>query len=67
MKLPTYLEKNNLSYAKFAKTIGMDSTSAAMNIWRYCNTQRRPRPEIASKIVSATKGKVTFEDIYGGA
>ena len=64
MKLANYLTKNNISYAEFARMLGMDSSSAAMNVSRYANGKRRPRPAIADKIVAVTKGRVKHKDLY---
>ena len=63
MQLSTYLDEKNLSHADFARRLGMTSTSAAMNVWRYATGKRRPRPAIANKIVRITKGRVTLGDI----
>lgn len=66
MKISDYLDEKNLSHADFARMLGMTSTSAAMNVWRYATGKRRPRPVVADKIVKVTKGRVTHRDIYGG-
>jgi hypothetical protein len=44
--------------------LGMDSTSAALNVSRYARGLRRPRPAIADKIVAVTKGRVKHKDLY---
>lgn len=65
MRLQDYLKEKELTYSGFARMLGMTSSSAAMNVCRYVNGTRRPRPAIANKIVKATKGRVTLKDIYG--
>ena len=65
MKLASYLEEKNLTYAAFARMLGMTSTAAAMNICRYVKGTRKPRPAVANKMVEITKGRVTLKDIYG--
>lgn len=65
MKLSDYLIEKKLTYAAFAKHLGMTSTAAAMNVCRYVKGTRKPRPAVANKIVAATKGRVTLKDIYG--
>ncbi|MGE0108179.1 MAG: helix-turn-helix domain-containing protein [Bdellovibrionales bacterium] len=65
MKLSDYLEEKNMTYAAFARLLGMKSTSATMNVCRYVNGTRRPRPATANKIVKVTNGRVTLKDIYG--
>ncbi len=64
MKLADYLIARKLSYAAFARMLGMDSTSAALNVARYAKGERRPRPVIADKIVAVTKGRVKHKDLY---
>ena len=65
MKLASYLEEKKLTYAAFARMLGMTSTAAAMNICRYVKGARKPRPAVANKIIKATGGRVTLKDIYG--
>lgn len=62
MTLSDYLDEKNLTYKAFAKKAGIAS---AMNIYRYAAGKRVPRPEVAAKIVRATKGRVKLADIYG--
>ena len=64
MKLADYLEEKELTYAVFAQMLGMTSSAASMNICRYINGTRRPRPTVANKIVEVTKGRVTLKDLY---
>ena len=64
MKLADYLIEKKLSFAEFARMLGMESTSAALNVSRYANGKRRPRPAIADKIVAVTKGRVKHKDLY---
>ncbi len=65
MKLSDYLIEKKLTYAAFAKLLGMTSTAAAMNVCRYVKGTRKPRPGVANKMVAVTKGRVTLKDIYG--
>jgi len=55
MKIEEFLEKENMSIAKFALNIGVHYT----HILRIVNGQRRPSPELALKIEQATDGQVT--------
>ncbi len=64
MKLSDYLIEKKLTYAAFAKLLGMTSTAAAMNVCRYVKGTRKPRPAVANKMVEVTKGRVTLNDIY---
>lgn len=64
MKLADYLSLKGYSYAVFARLLGMTSKSAAMNVCRYVQGTRKPRPLIAAKIVAVTKNRVTLKDIY---
>lgn len=58
MKLHNYIQNNSVeSLAGKAKV----SVSA---IYNYASGYRRPRPEIALRLVKATGGKVTLEDLY---
>lgn len=58
MKLHKYLE--NTSLEDLATRVNV-SIGAICN---YKNGHRKPRPEIALRIVKATGGKVTLEDLY---
>lgn len=59
MKIKDYLSKK--SPVDFASTIGI--TAAALS--QYKSGRRIPRPSIARRIVEATGGQVTYEDLYG--
>lgn len=61
MKLKTYMDKNNLSYRKFAQQLGIDHTS----LFKYATGERTPRLNVALKIEKATKGKVKCSDLAG--
>jgi DNA-binding transcriptional regulator YiaG len=62
MKLSAYLRKKKISQTDFARTLGVEREAVA----RWIAGIRRPRPEIARKIVKITGPRgVTFEDIYG--
>lgn len=60
MKLIDYLSKEKLTLKKFAEKIG----SKTQSVHNYAHLYRYPKPEMAEKIVKATKGSVTKEDIY---
>jgi DNA-binding transcriptional regulator YdaS (Cro superfamily) len=64
MKLADYLALKGLTYGAFARLLGMNSTSASMNVCRYVSGKRKPRPRVAAKIVEVTKGHVTLKDLY---
>lgn len=59
--LKTYLELKNIKTNEFADIIGVDSST----ISRYIHWHRKPSLDIAQRIVKATKGKVTIEDLLG--
>jgi hypothetical protein len=61
MRLSEYLKKHKIEQQDFAQTI---KTNAA-NVSRYVARLRMPRPLIAMRIVKATGGEVTLQDIYG--
>lgn len=64
MELSSYLSENNISYQKFARQLGLKSTSAALNVYRWAKGKRNPRPDTAKKISKITNGKVTIADLY---
>ena len=59
MNLPDYIRE--IGSDKAAKLF--DETPRAIKGWLY--RERTPRRETAQKIVKASKGKVSFADIYG--
>jgi transcriptional regulator with XRE-family HTH domain len=59
MDLKTYLELKNINVKDFAEIVGVNSAT----ISRYINWQRKPDIVIANRIVKATKGKVTHQDL----
>jgi transcriptional regulator with XRE-family HTH domain len=62
MKLSAYLKKKKLSQAAFAKELGVEREAVA----RWIAGIRRPRPEVAQRIVEITGPRgVSFKDIYG--
>lgn len=62
MKLRDYLKSSKIKVSDFAKMIDV----AQATVSGYTTGSRpRPRPEIARRIVEATGGQVTYEDLYG--
>jgi transcriptional regulator with XRE-family HTH domain len=59
MKLATYLSAQGMTQAQFADAIGSSQSDVA----RYVNG-RIPRPEMMTKIISATGGEVEPNDFY---
>jgi len=59
MQLKTYLKRNDITTRQFAESTGI----SAMSISRYARRLRVPTLEIASRIVDATQGKVTFREL----
>jgi plasmid maintenance system antidote protein VapI len=59
MYLIDYLEMKNVSVKDFAEIIEVHKST----IFNYLNWNRKPNLEIALKIETATKGKVTFRDM----
>ena len=62
MKLSDYLEANGLSYAEFARTIGVKGKDT---VRRYANGDRMPQGDLMTRIAEATNGKVTANDFFG--
>ena len=60
MTLDRWLRETGTKEEALAETIGV----AQGTINRYRRGYRAPRPEIARKIVAATEGAVTFEELY---
>ena len=59
MRLDTYLENRNISYAEFAETLGV--TRNAVMYW--CRGLRRPSVENTLAIEEATDRHVTARDL----
>jgi transcriptional regulator with XRE-family HTH domain len=55
-------EPTKMSHAAFGKKIGVEQAT----VTRYLNGERFPPPETIRKIVEATKGKVTANDLLIG-
>lgn len=60
MKLDEYLRRSGTKEEAFAAELG--TTQASVN--RYRSGRRKPRPAMACRIVKATDGAVTLEDLY---
>ena len=59
MNLKDYIESRNFGKSEFAEMVGI-SPCALSN---YIHHRRKPRLDIAQRIVQVTKGKVTIEDL----
>ena len=59
MDLPSFIR--SIGVEKSAELF--DATPRQVKGWLY--RERKPRPEHAEKIVQRTRGKVSFESIYG--
>jgi hypothetical protein len=64
MTLAEYLTKRKLTYAAFAAKLGIGGRNPGMTVFRYATGKRLPRPDMAAKIVKATRRKVKLSDIY---
>lgn len=60
MKLENYLTKTGMTQAELAKKLGIGRA----DINRYVKGIRRPRPDLANRIVEFTEQTVTLEDLY---
>ena len=60
MNLKEYLDHFNVKPSEIAIAAGV----TVQAISQYCLKKRAPRPSIASKIVKATRGQVTYADLY---
>ena len=58
--LKSYLNGLDMSVAAFAKIVGADRTT----IYRICAREAHPKPDLGTRIVDATSGIVTFEDLF---
>ena len=59
MELKQWLENSGMSQCEFAKKI--DTTQSAVS--KYVLRKRRPKPHIIGRIIDATSGAVTIEDL----
>lgn len=62
MKLREYLNSQGISVSDFAVMIGTAQPTVSGYL---LGTRPNPRPEIAKRIISATNGAVTWDDLYG--
>lgn len=62
MKLAEYLEAHAISYAEFARTIGVTGKDT---IRRYAEGARIPNEKMMNRIAEATNFKVTANDFFG--
>jgi transcriptional regulator with XRE-family HTH domain len=62
MKLAEYLATHDLSYAEFARRIGVKSAETAR---RYATGERLPGKDLMARIAEATEFKVTANDFFG--
>ena len=60
MNLKEYLEKNNISYRKFAKEAGVHYSSISYIL---SGRNKSISLDIASKIIKASKNKITVEGL----
>jgi transcriptional regulator with XRE-family HTH domain len=61
MQLSDYLTAHGLSYAEFARTIGVKSDET---VRRYANRERIPSTKYMQRIAEATGHKVTANDFF---
>lgn len=59
MKLVEFLEKKQISKAKFAELLGVHESF----IHKICKGTRRPGVELAREIIKHTKGKITLDEL----
>lgn len=60
MELKKYIKDFKINQKNLADSC--DITVQAIS--QYANGRRKPRPDIANRIVKATKGAVSFADLY---
>ena len=60
MNLKEYLDHFNVKPSEIAIATGV----TVQAISQYCLKKRAPRPNIARKIVKATRGQVSYADLY---
>jgi transcriptional regulator with XRE-family HTH domain len=61
MLLRDYLKSRKITHEDFGKSVGVTRDAVA----RWLRKNRRPRPDVANRIVAETKNRVTLKDIYG--
>jgi transcriptional regulator with XRE-family HTH domain len=61
LDLKQYIETRNFQMQEFAELVNISKPTLS----NYVHKRRRPRLDIAQRIVKATKGKVTIEDLLG--
>jgi len=64
MKLSDYIAAHDLSYAEFARMIGV---TGKVTVQRYADGTRKPTEELMHRIAEATNFKVTPNDFFGVA
>jgi DNA-binding XRE family transcriptional regulator len=60
MTIGEYLKRYRKTHQWLADKVGVERTA----VGNWVNHTRQPRPSIATKIVEATKNRVTLKDIY---
>ena len=60
MKLKNYLDKKGLNNREFGEMIG--KSASAVSYLKHGN--RKPSADVAKLIVEATKGEVTYADLF---
>lgn len=63
MDLLEFKQQNNLTLQKMADLLGIDGINPRRTVSRYIGKERTPRLDMALKIVSMTRGKVSLEDL----
>ena len=63
MKLKEYLKNTGITGSELAIEVGVWPSA----ISQYKKFKRRPEPDIALRIVKATKGQVSLSDLYSSA
>ena len=61
MDLKEYINKNDISVGRFAYESGVSTDS----LYKFMRKERRPTMRVAYKIIKATHGQVTMEDLRG--
>lgn len=64
MTLRQFLRDRNMSVVALQAAIGVRSRNT---VYRYLRGEQVPRREIALRVVAATGGAVTLDDLYGAA
>lgn len=63
MDLKDYMKKFDVPAVIIASEAGV----TVQAISQYCRKVRKPRPDVALKLVAATKGQVSLSDLYAVA